>query len=112
MEMDIDGACKPKGIHFFFVPIIQFHSQIASSYKILNFIVSVGVFFSKKETEGEEEKGKPIVAILVGAPGSGKSTFCENVMRASSRPWVRICQVSLFICLIFMRPGVLNYDFI
>ncbi|XWS67267.1 hypothetical protein CRYUN_Cryun05aG0272700 [Craigia yunnanensis] len=64
MEMDIDGACKPK------------------------------------EKEGEEEKGKgkgkgkgkPIVAILVGAPGSGKSTFCENVMRASSRPWVRICQ--------------------
>ncbi|KAK6245100.1 hypothetical protein QUC31_011509 [Theobroma cacao] len=58
MEMDIDGACKPK----------------------------------EKEGEEEKEKGKPIVAMLVGAPGSGKSTFCDNVMRASSRPWVRICQ--------------------
>ncbi|KAK8359859.1 hypothetical protein V6Z12_A04G123900 [Gossypium hirsutum] len=55
MEMDIDGACKPK------------------------------------DEEGKA-KGKPIVAILVGAPGSGKSTFCENVMLASSRPWVRVCQ--------------------
>ncbi|KAJ4845470.1 hypothetical protein Tsubulata_033911 [Turnera subulata] len=42
--------------------------------------------------EGEQDMGKPIVLILVGAPGSGKSTFCDNVMRSSSRPWVRICQ--------------------
>ncbi|CAA7406259.1 unnamed protein product [Spirodela intermedia] len=28
----------------------------------------------------------------MGAPGSGKSTFCENVMRAGRRTWVRICQ--------------------
>lgn len=62
-------------------------------------------FLVQKEKEGEEEKekGKPIVAMLVGAPGSGKSTFCDNVMRASSRPWVRICQVSLFLCLIVHR---------
>ncbi|XVE76587.1 hypothetical protein DITRI_Ditri12bG0185100 [Diplodiscus trichospermus] len=59
MEMDIDGACKPK---------------------------------EEKEGEEEKAKGKQIEAILVGAPGSGKSTFCENVIRASSRPWVRICQ--------------------
>ncbi|GMJ03245.1 APRATAXIN-like [Hibiscus trionum] len=45
-----------------------------------------------KACEQEKEKGKRIVALLVGAPASGKSTFCENVMRASSRPWVRICQ--------------------
>ncbi|KAF2306426.1 hypothetical protein GH714_017973 [Hevea brasiliensis] len=43
------------------------------------------------EKSGEEET-KPIVVILVGAPGSGKSTFCEHVMCSSSRPWVRICQ--------------------
>ncbi|KAK4582380.1 hypothetical protein RGQ29_025526 [Quercus rubra] len=42
--------------------------------------------------KGEETKGKPIVVILVGAPGSGKSTFCEQVMASSTRPWVRICQ--------------------
>ncbi|XP_050243988.1 transcription factor bHLH140 isoform X3 [Quercus robur] len=41
---------------------------------------------------GEGTKGKPIVVILVGAPGSGKSTFCEQVMASSTRPWVRICQ--------------------
>ncbi|MQL80041.1 hypothetical protein Taro_012463 [Colocasia esculenta] len=45
--------------------------------------------------EGGGEKGKVLVVILVGAPGSGKSTFCENVMRAASRPWVRICQDSI-----------------
>ncbi|GAB2299123.1 hypothetical protein Dimus_033195 [Dionaea muscipula] len=41
-----------------------------------------------------EERGepKPIVVILVGPPGSGKSTFCDQVIEASSRPWVRICQ--------------------
>ncbi|XP_058000148.1 transcription factor bHLH140 isoform X2 [Hevea brasiliensis] len=43
------------------------------------------------EKSGEEER-KPIVVILVGAPGSGKSTFCEHVICSSSRPWVRICQ--------------------
>lgn len=46
----------------------------------------------KPKDEEEKAKGKPIAAILVGAPGSGKSTFCENVMRGSSRPWVRVCQ--------------------
>ncbi|KAF8402610.1 hypothetical protein HHK36_010699 [Tetracentron sinense] len=30
--------------------------------------------------------------ILMGAPGSGKSTFCDDVMRTARRPWVRICQ--------------------
>ncbi|KAK3032830.1 hypothetical protein RJ639_037007 [Escallonia herrerae] len=38
------------------------------------------------------EESKSVVVILVGAPGSGKSTFCDNVMRSSSRSWVRICQ--------------------
>ncbi|XP_031280300.1 transcription factor bHLH140-like isoform X2 [Pistacia vera] len=41
---------------------------------------------------GEGEKGKPIVVLLMGAPGSGKSTFCDQVIRSSARPWVRICQ--------------------
>lgn len=42
--------------------------------------------------EGNERRTKLIMVILVGAPGSGKSTFCELVMASSSRPWVRICQ--------------------
>ncbi|PHT37977.1 Transcription factor [Capsicum baccatum] len=40
----------------------------------------------------DEAKEKPILVILVGAPGSGKSTFCDHVMRLATRPWVRICQ--------------------
>jgi hypothetical protein len=38
-----------------------------------------------------------VLLILVGAPGSGKSTFAEAVMgggAAAGRPWVRVCQVS------------------
>ncbi|XVF55062.1 hypothetical protein PTKIN_Ptkin06aG0006600 [Pterospermum kingtungense] len=46
----------------------------------------------KKGSENDKEKRKLIVVLMVGAPGSGKSTFCKNVMRASSRPWVHICQ--------------------
>ncbi|XP_028057459.1 transcription factor bHLH140 [Camellia sinensis] len=46
----------------------------------------------QSSTKGEEEKWKAIVVILVGAPGSGKSTFCDHVMRVSTRPWVRVCQ--------------------
>ncbi|KAJ6755701.1 APRATAXIN [Salix purpurea] len=45
------------------------------------------------DNKGEEEqKGKPVMVILVGAPGSGKSTFCERVIGSSLRPWTRICQ--------------------
>ncbi|XP_074264571.1 transcription factor bHLH140-like [Silene latifolia] len=40
----------------------------------------------------DEKKGKTLLVIMMGAPGSGKSTFCDHVMSASSRPWVRICQ--------------------
>jgi aprataxin len=46
--------------------------------------------------KGEETKEKPVVVILVGAPGSGKSTFSEQVMSSSKRPWVRICQVCVY----------------
>lgn len=38
------------------------------------------------------KEGKPIIVLLIGAPGSGKSTFCEQVMSSSTRPWVRVCQ--------------------
>ncbi|XP_047148774.1 transcription factor bHLH140 isoform X2 [Vigna umbellata] len=43
------------------------------------------------ETSAPRE-GKPVMVILVGAPGSGKSTFGEDVMRSSTRHWVRVCQ--------------------
>ncbi|RDX69924.1 Transcription factor bHLH140, partial [Mucuna pruriens] len=43
------------------------------------------------ETSAPKE-GKTVLVILVGAPGSGKSTFCEDVMSSSTRPWVRVCQ--------------------
>ncbi|KAK9668510.1 hypothetical protein RND81_13G065600 [Saponaria officinalis] len=47
---------------------------------------------SNPKTGEEEKKVKTLVVIMVGAPGSGKSTFCDHVMAASSRPWARICQ--------------------
>ncbi|CAN0927838.1 Transcription factor bHLH140 [Linum grandiflorum] len=48
---------------------------------------------SKPQEVGDVTGKRPIVAILVGAPGSGKSTFCEHVMRSSTRSWTRVCQV-------------------
>lgn len=53
----------------------------------------MGAKFAGKEEHVEENKG--IMVILVGAPGSGKSTFCQDVMKISNRPWSRVCQVSL-----------------
>ncbi|XP_068644205.1 transcription factor bHLH140 isoform X2 [Aristolochia californica] len=39
-----------------------------------------------------KESRKVIVLMLVGPPGSGKTTFCNDVMRSARRPWVRVCQ--------------------
>ncbi|KAK9124560.1 hypothetical protein Sjap_014162 [Stephania japonica] len=47
---------------------------------------------SKEEVEDDERKTRMVVVILVGAPGSGKSTFCEAVMKSAHRPWSRVCQ--------------------
>ncbi|KAK1421710.1 hypothetical protein QVD17_24262 [Tagetes erecta] len=46
----------------------------------------------KPNNKAEADHPKPIVVILVGAPGSGKSTFCDHVMRLSTGPWLRVCQ--------------------
>ncbi|KAG6518607.1 hypothetical protein ZIOFF_022087 [Zingiber officinale] len=43
-------------------------------------------------SDGTSEGVSSLVVILVGAPGSGKSTFCDDVMAAARRPWVRVCQ--------------------
>ncbi|XP_019089880.1 PREDICTED: transcription factor bHLH140-like isoform X2 [Camelina sativa] len=40
----------------------------------------------------DSEKTNQIVVLLIGPPGSGKSTFSDTVMRSSLRPWSRICQ--------------------
>ncbi|KAF9596543.1 hypothetical protein IFM89_012274 [Coptis chinensis] len=42
--------------------------------------------------EEMEKNTKGVIVILMGAPGSGKSTFCENVIKAAKRTWVRVCQ--------------------
>ncbi|XP_008789140.2 transcription factor bHLH140 isoform X2 [Phoenix dactylifera] len=46
------------------------------------------------QQEQEEVKGKrkTLVVILMGPPGSGKTTFCNDVMSSARRCWVRICQ--------------------
>ncbi|XP_048225868.1 transcription factor bHLH140 isoform X3 [Ricinus communis] len=53
---------------------------------------SILVGGEKDEDKNKKKKGKQIVVLLVGPPGSGKSTFCDHVMSSSSRPWSRICQ--------------------
>ncbi len=34
-----------------------------------------------------------IMLMLVGPPGSGKSTICNKIIPNAARPWTRICQV-------------------
>ncbi|KAM1648688.1 hypothetical protein ACFX1Q_010680 [Malus domestica] len=71
MDMDIDETAKD-------TPLLKnaafYHSRSSSPSVII----------------------KPVVVILVGAPRSGKSTFCEHVMR-STRPWVCVCQDTIKI---------------
>ena len=38
----------------------------------------------------------PVVLILVGVPGSGKSTFCQKLMANAASPWCRINQARLY----------------
>ncbi|KAL7095283.1 hypothetical protein ACP275_10G013800 [Erythranthe tilingii] len=46
-----------------------------------------------KAPSTEKKEGKAIVLLLVGLPGSGKSTFCDEVVKVyRRRPWVRVCQ--------------------
>lgn len=50
-----------------------------------------------RNANGDEGRGVvAVVVILVGAPGSGKTTFCNAVMSAARRAWVRVCQVRVF----------------
>ncbi|KAK1285780.1 hypothetical protein QJS10_CPB20g00270 [Acorus calamus] len=50
---------------------------------------------SSKEVEGGT-LGKQVVVMMVGAPGSGKSTFCNDVVsRGPHRLWHRVCQDSI-----------------
>jgi len=46
------------------------------------------------EAKEEEHGRKQVVVVLVGPPGSGKSTFADAVVAGSTagRSWVRICQ--------------------
>ncbi|KAJ3682846.1 hypothetical protein LUZ60_013073 [Juncus effusus] len=47
---------------------------------------------SLAETKVLEGKKRNLVVIMVGPPGSGKSTFCEAILSNAKRSWVRICQ--------------------
>lgn len=116
--MEIDDTPKPKGTTFessLFIYSIIFLilrqglrlSWIIKCHSTLCFFVLFLVDIHCVLFKGEETKGKPIVVILVGAPGSGKSTFCEQVMASSTRPWVRICQVC-FLCWSFSCLSLMN----
>ncbi|XP_072996048.1 transcription factor bHLH140 [Typha latifolia] len=48
---------------------------------------------SRAQIEGDRKaENRRVVVILVGPPGSGKTTFCNAVMSAARRAWVRVCQ--------------------
>ncbi|KAL7136199.1 hypothetical protein ABFS83_10G013200 [Erythranthe nasuta] len=54
---------------------------------------SIEIDRGKAPSTEEKKEGKAIVLVLVGLPGSGKSTFCDEVVKVyRRRPWVRVCQ--------------------
>lgn len=42
-----------------------------------------------------------MLLMLVGPPGSGKSTVCQKIVQNSARPWTRVCQV----CFILLKQS-------
>uniref|UniRef100_A0A453IAV5 Macro domain-containing protein n=1 Tax=Aegilops tauschii subsp. strangulata TaxID=200361 RepID=A0A453IAV5_AEGTS len=55
--------------------------------------IAAPAFRAGPGADTREDAGKQVVVILVGPPGSGKSTFAEAVMAAAAgRPWARVCQ--------------------
>lgn len=92
LKMDIDETAKGKPFFSKTLRFIALGLHLWLSQNFIRFLTLPEIPVLK----GEEKHGKPIVVILMGAPGSGKSTFCEHVMRSSTRPWVRVCQV--FLC--------------
>lgn len=97
--MELDRISSPsKGALFLFLSrnISSNKYLIARFYILRDFLL----FFScgrigkeEEEDKAKMEEGKAIVVLLVGVPGSGKSTFCDYIIRGSKRPWVRVCQV-------------------
>jgi len=74
---------------------------------VLSRIVGAGAGAEMKEEErGREEVG----VVLVGPPGSGKSTFAEAVVGGSTagRHWVRVCQVGPPSLWVSMSANVLT----
>lgn len=52
------------------------------------------------------------MVILVGAPGSGKSTFCEDVMKISKHLWFRVCQVGFHFATTCLINVSLNFTLV
>ena len=74
---------------------------------MLSRIVGAGAGAEMKE---EERGRKEVVVVLVGPPGSGKSSFAEAVVGGSTagRHWVRVCQVGPPSLLVSMSANVLT----
>ena len=47
------------------------------------------------EAEQADKKGPPVILIMCGVPGSGKSTFCAQLIAKGQASWVRVNQDSV-----------------
>ena len=51
----------------------------------------------QQNSKQERDLKNNIVLMLVGLPGSGKSTFCRRLLGIHASKWKRVCQVCLFL---------------
>lgn len=98
-SMEIDRGKTPfagANIRNSLFRLLIFRQLCSINYSSAKFEAFIFLFFLFGFCEGEEKKEiKQIVVVLMGLPGSGKSTFCEEVMKIAPRPWARVCQVYL-----------------
>ena len=83
----VEDQVKSQGLH------ATTHNQLDSDKK------------TSPQQNSKQESGSKnnILLMLVGLPGSGKSTFCKRLLGIHASKWKRVCQVCLFLAHVLLN---------